>query len=342
MPLSDTVQRNKPRAPRSLQLALFAASLSWVLAATLIATRAARGLAVRLRWSDEFLLMDAVFLVFLLAMGFVVLEGIAAGQAPLRRTLGLPRRPTARAEWVTGAAIGWGAVVLAVLPMALGGALHVRFWVEARSLWLAGLNLLTVALLALVSEMAFRGYPYRKLIDAIGPAWATVVMPIVFGLAVTIHADATYLSTLMAILLGVVLCSAWLRTHGLWLGWGLHFAWIACAGVLFGLPVTGVDSLASVVETRAIGARWLTGGDFGVEGALFTLLVMLAAIVAVVRVSRDWAWDYTRPALIPAGYAMDVAPPAEHVEMEKQAVKAPVLVQILPTTPGTRSVEGDR
>jgi membrane protease YdiL (CAAX protease family) len=339
LPLSEV----QPRIHRSLQLALFGASITWAVAANLIATRAARGLAVRFQWSDEFLLLDAVFLVFLLAMGFAALEGIVARSSPLRKTLGLPKRPTARVEWATGVAIGWGVVLLAVLPMAMAGDLHVRFWLEARSVWLAGLNLVTVALLALAAVMAFFGYPYRRLIDAIGAGWATVVMSVVFGAAATFNQDSTYLSTLIAILFGAVLCSAWLRTHGLWLGWGVYFAWIASLGILFGLPVGGVDNLSSLVETRAIGARWLTGGELGPEGALVTLLLMIAAIVVVVKVSGDWAWDYTRPPLVPAGYPMDVPPPAEHVEMEKAAAPAGAgLVQILPVTPQTRSVETER
>jgi hypothetical protein len=127
------------------------------------------------------------------------------------------------------------------------------------------------------------------------------------------------------------------------MGWGLRFAWMASAGVLFGLPVPGVDNLSTVVETRALGARWLTGGELGPVGALLTPLLLLGAIVAVVLVSRDWAWDYTRKALIPAGIPMDVEPPAVHAVMEKQlAPAAPALVQILPTTSQTRSVEQDR
>ncbi len=323
---------------------MFATSLTWAFAANLIAGRAARGIAVRFAWSDEYLLLDAVFLLFLLAMGFAVLEGIVERRAPLRRTIGLPRRPTAGAEWATGAAIGWGAVLLALLPMALGMTLSIRFWVEPRAWGLAALNLVTAAVLALASEMAFRGYPYRRLIGAIGPAWATAAMSVVFGAAVAYGQDATYLSTAIATLLGAVLCTAWLRTHGLWLGWGLRFAWIASMGVVFGLPVTGVDNLSTVVQARAIGARWLTGGELGVEGALATALLLVAAIAVVVRVSSDWAWDYTRVELIPAGYPMDVAPPPAHVEMEKQEAAAPAvagLVQILPSTPQGRSVERD-
>jgi len=343
----------QPRLHRSLQLALFATSLTWAFAANMIAARAARGIAVRVQWSDGYLLLDAVFVVFLLAMGFAVLEGVVERGAPLRRTVGLPKRPTAGAEWATGAAIGWGVVAVAVLPMALSGGLYVRFWVEGRAWWLAGLNLAAAAVLALGSEMAFRGYPYRRLIGAVGPGRATAAMTAVFAVASAygsglagpidlLNGGATYLSVGIAVLLGAVLCSAWLRTHGLWLGWGLRFAWIASMGVVFGLPVAGVDNLSTVVQTRTIGARWLTGGELGVEGAGLTAVLLVAAIVGVVRVSGDWAWDYTRPVLVPAGYPMDVAPPAAHAEMEKEAAASPAgagLVQILPATPQGRSVE---
>ena len=331
MPLSQV----QPRIFRSLQIALFAASITWVVAANLLAARAARGLVVRFRLSDEYLLLDSILLVFLLAVGFAMLQAIAAPQDSLRQTLGLPRRPTSRTEWATGGAIGWALIVCAVLPLALGRALHIRFWVDGRSLWLAGLNLVTLSVLALAVELAFRGYPYIRLMAAIGPVWATILMSVVYGIAATLNQQSTLLSTAIATLLGAVLCTAWLRTHALWLGWGLHFAWIASLGLLFGLPVAGVDNVSSLVESRAIGARWLTGGDLGPEGALLTSLLLMIAIVVVVLVSRNWAWDYTRKPLVPAGYPMDVPPPAAHDEMERQAAVAPALVQILPTTPQT-------
>ncbi len=337
----------QPRINRSLQLALFATSITWVIAANLLAGRAARGLAVRLRLSDEFLLLNAVFLVFLLVIGFALLQGIVARGTSLRRTIGLPRRPTSLSEWATGAAIGWSVILVAVLPPALTGSLHVRFWLDPRAWWLAGLNLATIAVLAMAAEIAFRGYPFRRLIDAIGPAWATIVISVVYGISATINQNSTYLSLLIAVAFSALLCTAWLRTHALWLGWGLHFAWIASLGVLFGLPVTGLplastDNLSSIIETRAIGAFWLTGGDLGPEGALVTPLLLFAAIVAVILVSRDWAWNYTRKPLIAAGYPVDVPPPAAHEEMERQIPAAtPALVQILPSTPQTRSVQSE-
>jgi uncharacterized protein len=330
----------RPRLRRSLHLALFATSIIWAVAASLFAARAARGFSIRFHLSDEFLLLDALFLVFLLGVGFATLQSMVAHNTPFRETIGLPRRPTASTEWATGAAIGWGAILLAVLPMALAGDLHVRFWTEPRAFGLVLLNLATAALLALASEIAFRGYPYRRLIDAIGPSWATIVMALLFAALGGFVADGNQGSLAITVLFGLLLCSAWLRTHGLWLGWGLHFAWIASLGILFGFPVNGMDNISTVIQTRAIGPDWLTGGDLGPEGALLTGFFLLGAIVLLIRVTRDWAWHYTHTPIVPGGYPMEAKPPAAHTAME-QAAKPPALVQILPSTPQTRSVNDD-
>ena len=86
-------------------------------------------------------------------------------------------------------------------------------------------------------------------------------------------------------LTSLLLCLCWLRTHGLWLLWGLHFAWAASTGVLFGLPLGGNLSFSSVVDTRAAGSAWLTGGELRPSGGSVFDPVLLAAIP--VRGARD-------------------------------------------------------
>jgi hypothetical protein len=334
------------RSERILQLALFVTSAAWFLAADTVAAHAARGLSQRFALDAARPLLDWAFLLFLLAVGFSILQTVARRGSSLRDVLGLPKRPTARREWELGAALGWGLVVLAVIPMAVAGTLHVQFWTQPRAFGLLLLNLLTLAVAALAEEVAFRGYSYRRLIEAIGPVAATIVMSLLFGLGHVLNPSATWASTLVTILAGVLLSVAWLRTRGLWLGWGLHFAWNASMGILFGLPISGINDFASIVQTRAFGRLWLTGGDYGPEGAAITVIVLLIGIVILVRVTRDYAWHYTYVPIVAAGYPMEAAPPAAHVAMEQMAEHArpaaPVtLVQILPSTPQTRSVSDE-
>jgi uncharacterized protein len=328
------------RSERTLQLALFVTSGAWVLASDVLAGHAARGLSERFDLEAGRPLLAAMFFLFLLAVGFSILQAIGHRHSSLREVLGLPKRATAQREWTLGVAVGWGMVVVAVLPMALGGALYVRLWTQPRAIWLLLLNLVTLAVAALAEEVAFRGYPYRRLIEGVGPAAATIGMSLLFGVVHFFNPGATWTSVLVTMVAGLLLSVAWLRTHGLWMGWGLHFAWNACIGVLFGLPVSGINSFASVVQTRAFGRLSLTGGDYGPEGAVFTAVVLLIGVAVLVRITRDYAWDYTFKPIVAGGYATEVQPPAAHVAMEQQAkpTAASSLVQILPVTPQSRSV----
>jgi uncharacterized protein len=327
------------RSERTLQFALCITSGAWFLASDTVAARAARGLSERFALDAARPLLTSVFLLFLLAVGFSILQSIANRNSSLYEVLGLPKRPTAWHEWELGAAIGWGLVVLAVVPMALAGTLRVHLWTQPRSFGLLLLNLVTLAVAALAEEVAFRGYPYRRLIAAIGPVAATIGMSLLFGLGHVLNPGATWTSTLVTMLAGLLLSVAWLRTRGLWLGWGLHFAWNASIAILFGLPISGINDFATIVQTRAIGPLSLTGGDYGPEGAAFTAIVLLVGIGILVRVTRDYAWHYTYVPIVGAGYAMEAHPPAAHVAMEQTMPATPApLVQILPSTPQTRSV----
>jgi uncharacterized protein len=332
------------RSNRILQLALFVTSAAWILCAQAVAARAAQGFALRFYFLPGRPLLAALFFLFLLALGFSILQSIFQRRTSLRDVLGLPKRSTAGREWTLGAAIGWGSMVLAILPMTLAGDLRVSFWASPRSFWLLLVNLATIAAAALAEEVAFRGFPYRRLIEAIGPVSATIAMSIFFGLLHALNPNATMGSVLVTMLAGLLFSIAWLRTHGLWLPWGVHFAWNASMGLLFGLPVSGITAFSTVVQTRAVGPLWLTGGDYGPEGALFTFLVLFIAIGILVRLTRDYAWQYTHRPIVAAGYAMDAPPPAAHVAMEQQARPAPAapsLVQILPVTPQSRSVSDE-
>jgi hypothetical protein len=325
-----------------LQLALFVTSVAWFLASDTVAAHAARGLSKHFSLAPARFLLTSAFLLFLLAVGFSILQAIAKRRSSLREILGLPKRPTALREWELGAALGWGLVVLAVLPMAAAGTLHIQFWTQPRAFGLLLLNLVTLAVAALAEEVAFRGYSYRRLIEAVGPVAATIVMSLLFGLGHALNPGSTWASTVVTILAGVLFSIAWLRTHGLWLGWGLHFAWNASMGILFGLPISGINDFSSIIQTQAFGRLWLTGGDYGPEGAAFTVIVLLIGIGLLVRVTRDYAWHYTYVPIVAAGYPMEAPPPAAHAAMEEVAQQtrpaAVSLVQILPSTPQTRSI----
>ena len=339
MSASDSTT-TQARTTRTLQLALFGTSIAWSLSSSLLSASSARGITNRFNVDAALPLLSSLFLLFLLTIGFSLLQTISHRPASARAVLGLPSRPTTGREWLLGAAIGWGMVVLAVLPMALTGSLHVGFWAEPRALKLLIVNLVALAAASLAEEVIFRGYPFRCLIEAIGPIAATFGMSLLFGLARALQNGATRTGIFLAMLTGIVFSVAWLRTHGLWLAWGMRFAWTASMGVLFGLPVAGSVDYSSVIQSTTVGRTGLTGGEYGPEGATFTAVALLVGLIVLVRTTRDYAWHYTHAAIVPGGYPMDVPPPEAHIAMEQaQQARPPALVQILPATPQSGSAD---
>ena len=338
----------KQARPRSLDFALFFATVLWFQCSQFLSADAANGLDRAFDLGSAQPLAQAVLLLFLVVCGLALLRTIERRLAPLRLALGLPSRSTSRQEWATGAAIGWALAVACVLPMALARALNIQLWMEPRAFLLLGLGLATLAVATLANALALYGYGFHRLIDATGPVRATLVLVglTTLNAALTPTADGTPDGTriLVALLFSLLLALCWLRTHGLWLLWGLSFAWAAATAVLFGLPLNGDSTLGSLVDTRAAGPAWLTGGAYGPAAAALTILFVLAAVPILVRVTDDYAWKYTHPPLVPGGRDVTIAPPAAHVEMEQaaqnaqssesaQAFNPASLVQILPAPP---------
>ena len=267
-----------------------------------------------------------------------MLAAIERRKAPLRLILGLPRRRSARTEWAEGVAIGWAAAIACALPLLVGGSLDIRFWTAPRAWELALVSLLALSLSSLAVALGVYGYGLQRLIEAAGPTRATLVLSLLAVLYIGLNPNfggATWIRATAAFVASILLCLCWIRTHGLWLLWGLYFSWSFAVAVLFGLPLMGSSEYSSLVEGRAFGPLWLTGGSFGLGAAIVTVFCLLAAIAVLVRITSDYAWNYTHPPIIPGGFEVDVPPPAAHDAMQSAPPPPPPLVQILPTTPGS-------
>lgn len=319
--------------PRSLQFALFLTGFLWFIAARFTADHASAGITTRFALSQyPAAFLSELFFLFLVLVGFAMLQSVATRQGGIRQANALPMRPTARREWLLGATIGWGAILLAVLPMMLAGDLQPTLWLTPRSVFLTFITTATLALSTLAIEAAFRGFLFRRLIGAIGPTFATILLSGIYAIIASYSPNATPVSVFVTFLLGILLSMAYLRTHAIWLGWGLHFAWNAVTGIALGLPVAGLSNYTTIVDTNISGSGFLTGGPYGPEAAPLTIVCLVVAMFVLYRATRDYAWNYTHAEIQSAGYAMDVAPPPAHTAMEQAAAAKQSLIQIAPTT----------
>jgi membrane protease YdiL (CAAX protease family) len=145
---------------------------------------------------------------------------------------------------------------------------------------------------ALSEELMWRGYPLRRLADAIGPGTATALLAIGFGAAHLSNPGTGPLSTVNIVLAGVWLGIAFFSRGGLALAWGLHFGWNAGLSLVFDAPVSGLAFDVPGVDYTPGAHAWLDGGPFGPEGGLLGTLVFAGGMALVLgrEIRRPRAW----------------------------------------------------
>ncbi|MBC5823671.1 MAG: CPBP family intramembrane metalloprotease [Candidatus Eremiobacteraeota bacterium] len=154
----------------------------------------------------------------------------------------------------------------------------------ARTIMLA-LPLFIVA--ALAEEMSIRGYVFQNLWEQWGFLPAMLATATLFAALHLSNPNAR--AQLGLTLLGLAAYAIWacwsiVWTKSLWLALGCHFTWNLFEGPVLGFPVSGIDMPAPTALTQKLsGPAWFTGGAFGPEAGLSSILALCAGF-AVLRV----------------------------------------------------------
>lgn len=295
---------------------------------TLAVGRFAVHLLTSLRPALTIQLLEPLLDLLVLLAGFLLIARLRVPELRPFSAVGLVERPSASREVALGTAVGWAVGVALVLPGLILVRMHSALVLDGFHLGAAIASTLGLLLFVLIRQLLLCGLPFRSLAQATSPLFATVALA---GLAAlltvaTVHGDvAEVLFTAMAQL---VFGMAAARTRAIWLGGALQFFWGFTVTLLFGLPSFLWPPAIGIVQSSMFGPRWLTGNIFGPEAALWAGVVVLAALIAVWRLTRDYAWHYTFDPIVGAGYSMHVPPPAEHALMEQAAATSATLVQI--------------
>ncbi len=279
-----------------------AIAIAFYYAARSVALHGAAGLAS----ADWFDLTYRLMLLFLILVGYGVMGYVFQRQRTPFTDMGLVRRAGWLREFGVGAALGWGTLLASVLPLVLIGGLYVNTWTAPRQWFLLLIDVAVLVLWALTQEIVFRGYPFQRLIDAVGPSTATILIAL---LAACLQLGASFApraGVWVAFFLNWLLCLAFLRTRALWLPWGFRFAWYTATSLIFGLPIGGVSRYSPVIQSTAVGPEWLTGADYGPEAAFVTVLVLIAAFYFLLRATHEYMHRYAMTPIVPAGIPVDI------------------------------------
>ncbi len=166
--------------------------------------------------------------------------------------------------------------------------------------------------MAFFEEIVFRSYLLQNLVDIKKPIFGVVFSSAVFCLvhAANPHALTSPFVALNLFGAGLVLALAYLVSGNIWFPTAMHFAWNFTQGVVFGIPVSGLQipgyfnvapveqppawaaaiqqQLDRLLGTEPGASDWLTGGQFGFEAsAACTLINVLFIIVFSTILARQ-------------------------------------------------------
>lgn len=183
---------------------------------------------------------------------------------------------------LTGSAL---VTAVIVLLMAVGG------YHAAGSNRLSATVITPLAMMTFVGvfeEVLSRGIVFRITEQSLGSWAALAISSLLFGLAHLPGEGIGVLAIVITVVAGVLFAAAYLLTRRLWLGIGIHIAWNYTLGSIYSIAVSGRKA-KGLLQGTVFGPDWLTGGKYGLEASVFTLIVLATVAAYLLRVA--WAKD---------------------------------------------------
>ncbi len=194
-----------------------------------------------------------------------------------RRWLGLP----------IGLAVGFGMCLLCTWLIWLLGGIEFR-GVHAVSDWATQLWILGVVA-GISEELIFRGVLHRIVESTLGTWAALLIVGGFFGFAHLGNPQATLVGALaIAVEAGVMFGAVYALTRSLWLVIGIHAAWNLTQGLVIGSVVSGATAGNGWIDSSPIGSQIVSGGHFGIEASIVSVLLWLSvAVWVLIRLYRE-------------------------------------------------------
>ena len=192
---------------------------------------------------------------------------------------------------VVGGLSGVGLVGLSMLVLFASGVYAMTAWrgVHEGLLGIAGV----IVIAATLEEIVFRGILFRILENGWGTIPALWLQSLIFAL---MHIDNVegrastqeVVTTMVSCMLtGALWAMVFVHTRNLWVSTANHAAWNFTI-VLSGLPLSGLEEWRGLAPFAGAyrGPAWLTGGVFGPENSLLTLVMIAASLAGMLYWAR--------------------------------------------------------
>lgn len=179
-----------------------------------------------------------------------------------------------KTEIIGGAAVGFTAISLCILTLYGLGNYH---YIDSSFTNYSTKLFVTLLLAALIEDLLTRGLILRILEQWLGSYRALILTLLVEALHFSndnIEVDAMGIA--LFVLWGANQGLMYIYTKRIWLPFAFHVGW-NFAQPFYGSNLTGLDDMGKITNANFVGSEFLTGGAIGIEGSVFTLVVLLVS-----------------------------------------------------------------
>ncbi len=134
-------------------------------------------------------------------------------------------------------------------------------------------------LVAVMEEVLCRGYILRNLMVSFNKYVALVISALIFALMHGANPNIDLIPLINLFLAGLLLGIPYIFNQSLWFPMATHLSWNFFQAIL-GFNVSGLQFL-SFLRFKKVGSDVFTGGDFGFEGSIYSLLIQLLVVIGL-------------------------------------------------------------
>lgn len=198
--------------------------------------------------------------------------------------LGLDFNLKAIRDFSKGFLLGFINFVMILGVLKISGLIDVRLS-NVNSAVFKGMILyfIAFALAAFFEEAINRGYFFQALLEGTGTWIAVIVIALIFVLGHAMNTGFNWNNAVFFFVHGILYCALYLLTRSIWVPVGFHLAWNWTQGSLFGMNVSGMEMKNTLFLGEAKGPKILSGGEFGPEGSLISIVISVIFIVFLVK-----------------------------------------------------------
>ncbi|MEG3270331.1 type II CAAX endopeptidase family protein [Streptococcus suis] len=193
------------------------------------------------------------------------------------------RKKGALKDFLLGWGIGAAMLITCVLLMWGFGAIQVTsFQFSANLVGEFLILVLAWSIQGTTEELLTRGWMFSSLAAKHNIPVGILVSSLFFTFLHLGNNGISLIPLLDLTLFAILACLVMLKTGNLWVIGGLHAAWNCFQGNVFAFPVSGTQAGQAFIAVETSGPDWLSGGAFGVEGSIISLLIQAGMITWLV------------------------------------------------------------